>query len=125
MKRRLFIALLVGAVMQTVHAQAPAKPAETPPASSATAAASKAADPSTPINAGTPKHGCKKPNDPGKFATESQMRVFRGEIDQYRDCLTAYRDDMNKRAKAFVESANAAIQEFNDFIAQLNDSRAK
>ena len=82
---------------------------------------SKPAAPSpAPAAASAPKHQCKSPEPPGKLASNNQQKTFMKEIDAYRDCLLAYRDDMNKQAKAAVEAANAAVEEFNAFVATLN-----
>jgi hypothetical protein len=72
-----------------------------------------------------PKHSCKKPENPGKLASERQQAQFRKDIDSYRDCLTAFREQMNRQAKVYVEAANGAIQEFNDYVTELNASVKK
>jgi hypothetical protein len=98
-------------------AQDAAKPAAAADKTTAPASAEKAIE--------APKHGCKKPENPGKLASERQQATFRKEIDGYRDCLTAYREQMNKTAKVYVEAANGAIQEFNDYVTELNASVKK
>jgi hypothetical protein len=41
-------------------------------------------------------------------------------MDGYRDCLMAFRNDMNKLAQAHIDAANAAIDEFNSFVNMIN-----
>ena len=67
-----------------------------------------------------PKHKCTRPEAPGSLANNAQQKNFVKEMDGYRDCLMAYRNDMNVLAKAHVEAANAAVGEFNDYIATVN-----
>jgi hypothetical protein len=98
-----------------------AKPAPAVPVAPTPAPA--AASTEKPVD--VPKHSCKRPENPGKLASDRQMSQFRKEIDGYRDCLTAYRENMNKTAKAYVEAANGAIQEFNDYVTELNASVKK
>jgi pyruvoyl-dependent arginine decarboxylase (PvlArgDC) len=111
------LACLLSTVVGVAIAQDATKPAATAEKAAAPVAATEKA-----IEA--PKHGCKKPENPGKLASERQQATFRKEIDGYRDCLTAYREQMNKTAKV-VEAANGAIQEFNDYVTELNASVKK
>ncbi len=83
-------------------------------ASAATAAAEKAS------TASVPKHGCPRPDLPGRFDSDDQQKQFVKKMDGYRDCLMAYRNDMTKLAQAHIAAANAAIEEFNAFVGELN-----
>ncbi len=97
--------LSMSAVAQEKKAAAPVAPAPTAPA---------------PSTLPPPKHQCKGPEALGKLASNTQQKQFVKEIDAYRNCLMAYRDDMNKLAKATVDQANAAVEEFNAYVAELN-----
>lgn len=110
----LFIA---AAGLSNVVAAQETKPAEK--------AVEKAADKAAEKPLDMPKHSCKKPEHPGKLASERQMATFRKDIDGYRDCLTAFREQMNRQAKVYVDAANGAIQEFNDYVTELNASVKK
>lgn len=78
-----------------------------------------ATTPAPVATAAAPKHSCKQPERPNQFATENQQKAFIKEVDAYRDCLMAFRSEMNEKAKAYVEAANKAIEEFNGFAESL------
>ncbi len=90
---------------------------------SASAIAQDSKSPNTPAApaaaTAVPKHTCKQPERPSQFASENQQKVFIKEVDAYRDCLMAFRSEMNEKAKAHVEAANKAIEEFNGFAESL------
>lgn len=67
-----------------------------------------------------PKHGCARPDAPAKFESDGQQKIFVKQMDGYRDCLMAYRNDMNKVAQAHIDAANGAIEEFNSFVNAIN-----
>jgi hypothetical protein len=67
-----------------------------------------------------PKHACVRPETPAKFENEGQQKIFVKQMDGYRDCLMAYRNDMNKIAQAHIDAANAAIEEFNHYVSSIN-----
>jgi hypothetical protein len=92
-------------------------PAPAPAAAPAPAVAPAAVKPThDPLVA---KHSCKQPEAPGRLGSDNQQKVFVKEMDGYRDCLIAYRTEMNRLAKSHVEAANAAVEEFNDYAASL------
>jgi hypothetical protein len=70
--------------------------------------------------AAVPKHNCMRPDAPGKFESDGQQKLFVKQMDGYRDCLMAFRNDMNKLAQAHIDAANAAIDEFNSFVNMIN-----
>ena len=67
-----------------------------------------------------PKHNCARPDAPAKFESDGQQKIFVKQMDGYRDCLMAYRNDMNKVAQAHIDAANGAIEEFNGFVSAIN-----
>ncbi len=67
-----------------------------------------------------PKHNCVRPDAPAKFENDGQQKIFVKQMDGYRDCLMAYRNDMNKVAQAHIDAANAAIEEFNSYVSSIN-----
>ena len=67
-----------------------------------------------------PKHKCAQPAALDKVSSDTQQKNFVKEVDAYRDCLIAFRNDMNKLAKANVDAGNAAVEEFNAYVASLN-----
>ncbi len=67
-----------------------------------------------------PKHGCVRPDAPAKFENDGQQKIFVKQMDGYRDCLMAYRNEMNKVAQAHIDAANAAIEEFNSYVNTIN-----
>jgi hypothetical protein len=67
-----------------------------------------------------PKHNCVRPEAPAKFDNDGQQKIFVKQMDGYRDCLMAYRNDMNKIAQAHIDAANAAIEEFNSYVSSIN-----
>lgn len=72
------------------------------------------------VSASVPKHNCVRPDAPGKFESDGQQKLFVKQMDGYRDCLMAFRNDMNKLAQAHIDAANAAIDEFNSFVNMIN-----
>jgi hypothetical protein len=107
--KSLMLGVLVCAV-SAANAQ-PAKPAARP---DAVAAEEKAAAPNVP------KHKCERPDMPAKFENDAQQQAFVKQMDGYRDCLMAYRNEMNKLAQAHIAAANGAIDEFNAFVKAVN-----
>jgi len=103
------------------HAQSASAAAPKPPAPAA-------APPAAPISAPVadksaeviPKHKCARPDLPAKFENDAQQRAFVKQMDGYRDCLMAYRNEMNKLAQAHIAAANGAIDEFNAFVKTVN-----
>ena len=72
------------------------------------------------VSTSVPKHNCARPDAPGKFESDGQQKLFVRQMDGYRDCLMAFRNDMNKLAQAHIDAANAAIDEFNSFVNMIN-----
>jgi hypothetical protein len=129
MTRSIFRAMLMSAfsvlvcnlaTAQTAKPTVPAAAAPTPAAAPVVAAAPPAVTTPAPASADNlPKHSCKQPDRPGQFSTENEQRVFIKAVDTYRDCLMAFRSEMNEKAKASVEAGNKAVEEFNAFAESL------
>lgn len=128
--------LLLALMLAPVLAQAQeAKPSVTPSSvEQATATATKTepaktdaakvdtakADAKSDANFATPKHKCAQPIALDKISSDTQQKNFVKEVDAYRDCLIAFRHDMNRLARANVDAGNAAVEEFNAYVASLN-----
>ncbi len=65
-------------------------------------------------------HNCVKPEHPGPFAREPQLKAFTRNVETYKSCMQKFAADQQEAAKAALEAGNAAVKEFNDFIAELN-----
>lgn len=65
-------------------------------------------------------HNCVKPEHPGPFAREPQLKAFTRNVETYKSCVQKFAADQQEAAKAAFEAGNAAVKEFNDFIAELN-----
>jgi|GEM_PF-1257219 len=103
---------------------AAATPASAAPATTVPATTAKPTEATQPVvkpphHPAVPKHICKQPEAPGKLGSDNQQKNFVKDMDGYRDCLIAYRTEMNKLAKGHVDAANAAVEEFNDYAASL------
>jgi hypothetical protein len=72
-----------------------------------------------------PTHNCVKPEHPGPFARDRQLKAFTRSVETYKSCMQKFAADQQEAAKAAVEAGNAAVKEFNDFIAELNKETAK
>jgi len=94
-----------------------ARPAGAPAPTATAPAAEKSVDVAPAV---VPKHKCARPDLPGKFENEAQQQAFVKQMDSYRDCLMAYRNEMNKLAQAHIAAANGAIDEFNAFVKTVN-----
>ncbi|MFM7294455.1 MAG: hypothetical protein ACKO1K_06550 [Burkholderiales bacterium] len=75
---------------------------------------------SATVSTAVPKHNCVRPDAPGKFESDGQQKLFVKQVDGYRDCLMAFRNDMNKLAQAHIDAANGAIEDFNSFVNTIN-----
>jgi hypothetical protein len=78
------------------------------------------APPTQQAKPAVPKHNCPRPEAPNQFNTDEQQKAFVKQMDAYRDCLMAYRNEMNKIAQAHIDAANGAIEEFNSFVKTIN-----
>jgi hypothetical protein len=70
-------------------------------------------------------HNCVKPEHPGPFARERQLKAFTGNVETYKSCMQKFVANQQEAAKAAIEAGNAAVKEFNDFVAELNKETAK
>jgi hypothetical protein len=65
-------------------------------------------------------HNCVKPEHPGPFPREPQLKAFTRNVETYKSCMQKFPADQQEAAKAALEAGNAAVKEFNDFVAELN-----
>jgi hypothetical protein len=72
-----------------------------------------------------PTHTCVKPEHPGPFARERQLKAFTLSVETYKNCMQKFAADQQEAAKAAIEAGNAAVKEFNDFVAEMNKATAK
>ena len=70
-------------------------------------------------------HNCVKPEHPGPYAREPQLKAFTRSAETYKSCMQKFVVDQQEIAKAAAETGNAAVKEFNDFVAELNKETAK
>lgn len=69
-----------------------------------------------------PRHSCRKPEFPGRLASDGQKRQFRTAVDGYADCIKRYVAVQQKNAEAFVKAGNAAIDEYNAAVKEFTDA---
>jgi hypothetical protein len=104
------------------EAPAPAAPAVRPPPTAASAATDLAGIPAD-VLAKVEKHDCKTPVEPGKLSTNSAQKVFRNDLDTFRDCLIKYAETRQTVARAHIASANAAVAEYNEYVEKVKKER--
>ncbi len=68
-----------------------------------------------------PRHGCKKPEYPGRLSSDTQKRNFRKDVDVYAECIKKYVAVQQKNAEAFVKAGNAAIDEYNAAVKEFQE----
>ena len=73
---------------------------------------------SLPARADTtePKHSCVKPDHPGELASETRMKGFQKEVNDFRDCVNKFAQEQRSQAEAHTAAGNKAIEEFNAFV---------
>ena len=69
-----------------------------------------------------PRHACKKPEFPGRLASDGQKRAFRTAVDAYAECIKKYVAAQQKNAEAFVKAGNTAIDEYNTAVKEFQDA---
>jgi hypothetical protein len=65
-------------------------------------------------------HNCVKPDHPGPYAREQQLKAFTKSVETYKNCMQKFAADQQEIAKAAVAAGNAAVKEFNDFAAEVS-----
>ncbi|MDK2122726.1 hypothetical protein [Parachitinimonas caeni] len=65
------------------------------------------------------KHGCTKPEYPGKLASPTQTSRFNKNWKEYSDCINKFISEQNAAIKVAQDAAQAAIDEYNAVAAQL------
>ncbi len=69
------------------------------------------------------EHHCAKSEQPGRLATNHQLKTFGNEVNAYRDCMQAFAKAQGELAKQHTEIGNSAIREYNDYILELNKNK--
>ncbi|PRC94184.1 hypothetical protein S2091_1357 [Solimicrobium silvestre] len=54
-----------------------------------------------------PKHNCKQPPVPGKFASDAALRAIERKTDIYKDCIINFADAQQEISKKTAEVAKA------------------
>lgn len=72
-----------------------------------------------------PKNSCKKPDYPGRLASDTQKRVWRKDVDGYSECIKKYIAAQQKSADEFVKAANGAIEEYNTAVKEFQEEMNK
>lgn len=68
-----------------------------------------------------PRHSCKKPEFPGRLASDTQKRVWRKDVDAYSECINKFAAEQQKNADLLVKAANAAIEEYNAAVKEFQE----
>jgi hypothetical protein len=68
-----------------------------------------------------PRHTCKKPEYPGRLASDTQKRNFRKDVDVYAECIKKYVAVQQKNAESFVKAGNTAIDEYNAAVKDFQE----
>jgi hypothetical protein len=63
-----------------------------------------------------PKHNCAKPENPGKMASETRMKGFQKEVNDFRDCVNKFAQEQRTLSETHMTAGNKAIEEFNTFV---------
>ncbi len=69
--------------------------------------------------AGVAKPSCKRPEFPGRLASESQKRTFNKDIESYAECIKKYVADQQKIADDHIKAANQAAADYNNTVKQI------
>ncbi|MEP6657790.1 MAG: hypothetical protein ABJC33_11180 [Betaproteobacteria bacterium] len=72
-----------------------------------------------------PRHNCKKPEFPGRLASDLQKRVWRKDVDAYSECIKQFAAEQQKNADLLVKAANAAIEEYNAAVKEFQQEMSK
>ena len=129
---RLTLAVLAACCLTAGNALAQGAPAPTGGAAPATGAAPAAATPAagTAGTAAAPaaggdayatvnKPGCKRPEFPGRLASDLQKRAFNKDIEGYAECIKQYVAEQQKQADAHIKAANQAAVDYNSTVKEL------
>ncbi len=65
------------------------------------------------------KPACKKPEFPGKLASETQKRAFNKDIEGFADCIKKYVAEQQKIADDHIKAANQAAADYNNAVKEL------
>jgi hypothetical protein len=62
-----------------------------------------------------PKHNCVKPENPGNMASETRMKGFQKEVNDYRECINKFATEQKAFSENHMTAGNKAVEEFNTF----------
>ncbi len=66
-----------------------------------------------------PKPDCKKPQFPGRLASDNQKRAFGKDVEAYGDCIKKYVTAQQKMADDYIKAANQAAADYNSTVKEL------
>ena len=64
----------------------------------------------------SPSHSCSKPHKPYQFEDEWDVRRFKNEVEDYKQCIADFVDEQNDEARNHEEAAQEAIDEWNNYV---------
>lgn len=64
----------------------------------------------------TPSHSCTKPYKPYQFRDEWELRNFRDEVEDYKNCINDFVEEQNDAIRRHEDAAQEAIDEWNSFV---------
>ena len=65
------------------------------------------------------KPACKRPEFPGKMASDNQKRGFNKDIETFAECIKQYVADQQKQADSHIKAANQAAIDYNTTVKEL------
>lgn len=65
------------------------------------------------------KPACKKPEFPGKLASENQKKAFNKDIESFADCIKKYVAEQQKIADEHIKAANQAAADYNSAVKEI------
>ena len=68
-------------------------------------------------------HNCVRPEQPGRLATNNQLKVFDKDERAYRECLQAFVKAQADLVKLHSELGNGAVKEYNDYVTEVKKKR--
>jgi len=64
-----------------------------------------------------PSHYCSKPYVPTSFSSESDVELFKLDVEQYKRCIEDFVEEQQDAVKKHKEAAEDAIDEWNSFVS--------
>ncbi|MDQ6620225.1 MAG: hypothetical protein M3Z31_11100 [Pseudomonadota bacterium] len=65
------------------------------------------------------KPDCKKPEYPGRLASDTQKRSFNKDVEGYAACIKKYVGEQQKLADDHIKAANQAAADYNTAVKEL------